>query len=231
MQPFHRLALAAALAASVASAQAVPVAFTPLSGLTGGTLANTGVFKADLSSIGLASILSITITDSNSGTGGAGSQFSGFDLDAIKLSTTNCATAACAQGLAGIGVFDFIGGTFLTPGTQRPPADPKLFGTNATGTAVDNSVATLGALDGESTTAIPGAFGFISLGDGGRIAFNLSAALSTAGLFLYIGEVGNNGEVAAGSIEVRDTKVPLPGTLSLAGLGLLALAARRRQAA
>jgi len=231
MQLVHRLALAAGLAAGVATAQAVPVSFTPLSGLTGGTIANTGVFKADLSSIGLASILSITITDSNSGAGGAPSQFSGFDLDAIKLSTTDCATAACAQGLAGIGVFDFVGGTLFTPGTQRPPADPKLFGTNAAGTGVDNAVATLGALDGESTTAIPGAFGFISLGDGGRISFNLSAALATAGLFLYIGEVGNNGEVAAGSIEVRDTKVPLPGTLSLAGLGLLALAARKRKAA
>jgi hypothetical protein len=234
MHSKRRCALAAATAALAlgsAAVQAVPVSFTQLTGVTGGTLAATGVYKADLSSIGLASILSVTIGDSNSGTGGAGGQFSGFDLDSIKLSTTDCATAACAQGLAGLSVFDFGVGTIFNPGTQRPPADPKLFGTDAGGSAVDDAVATLAALDGEATTAIPGAFGFISLGDGGRISFNLTAAVSTAGLFLYIGEVGDNGEVAAGDIQVRDTKVPLPGTLSLAALGLVALASRQRRKA
>jgi hypothetical protein len=229
MRTFQLLAVAAGLATCVASAQAVPVSFTPLTGLTGGTLAATGVYRADLSGTGLNSILSITIGDNSAGLGGAAGQFSGFDLDAIKLSTTNCDTAACAQALAGISVFDFGAGTIFSPGVQRAPTDPKLFGTNVTGTGVDNVVATLGVFDGEATTVIPGAFGFLSLGDTGQISFNLTAAVNTAGLFLYIGEVGDNGEVAAGNIRVSDNRVPLPGTLSLAAAGLLALASRRRK--
>lgn len=68
-----------------------------LTGLTGGTLAATAVYRADLSGVG-GSILSITINDNSAGLGGSPGQFSGFDLDAIILSTTNCATAACPSG-------------------------------------------------------------------------------------------------------------------------------------
>src|ERR1700741_5457333 len=84
----------AALAVLSASATAVPVTFTKLTGLTGGSPAATAVYKADLSGLGVANIQSITISDNSSGLGGAPGQFSGFDLDAIKLSTTNCADAA-----------------------------------------------------------------------------------------------------------------------------------------
>jgi hypothetical protein len=104
------LATAAALALASA-AHAVPVALTKLTGLTGGTLQGTAVYKADLSTIGLASVLSIGIRDSSGLLGGATGQFSGFDLDAIKLSTTDCADATCAQGAAGLSVFNFTTGT------------------------------------------------------------------------------------------------------------------------
>jgi hypothetical protein len=162
--------------------------------------------------------------------GGSAGQFTGFDLDAIKLSNTDCATAACAQGAAGLSVFDFLSGTSFTPGTQRPVADPKLFGTNAAGNAVDDAVASLGFFDGEATTAIPGAFGFVSMGDNGVLTFDLTSAVSTAGLFLYIGEVGDNGEVAASDIQVRDTRsVPEPGSIALMGLALVGIAAARRR--
>ncbi|MBL8471476.1 MAG: PEP-CTERM sorting domain-containing protein [Rhodocyclaceae bacterium] len=225
-----RSTLAAALLGvlGAGTAGAVPVGFTKLTGVTGGTIAATAVYKADLGALGFQ-IASISIDDASAGLGGAPGQFSGFDLDAIKLSTTNCADAACAAAAAGLAVFNFGGGTFFTPGAQRAPADPKLFGTGPAGNTVDNAVARLGLFDGESTTAIPGAEGFMSMGDGGRLAFNLTALTDPTGLFLYIGEVGDNGEVAASNIQVRNTRVPEPGVLSLLGLGVCSLLGLRRR--
>jgi hypothetical protein len=228
----RKLIVAAAVGAAFFSgtASAASVAFTQLTGITGGTTQGTAVYKADISTL-LGNVASITIRDANVA-GGSNGEFSGFDLDAIKLSTTDCATAACAQTAVGLNVFDFVAGTLFAPGTQVAPVDPKLFGTNAAGTGVNNAVATLGAFDAESIAG-PGADGFISLGFNGILAFNLTAATPTTGLFLYIGEVGDNGEVAANNITISDrpAEIPEPSTyaLMLAGLGLLGFMARRRR--
>jgi len=227
----NKIIASAAFAAALFSTSsfAVPITFEKLTGVTGGTNANTAVFRADLSTIA-DPILSITIRDNSAGLGGSPGQFSGFDLDAIKASTTLCADAACAAAAPALAFFDFINGVVFAPGTQRAPADPKLFGTGLAGNSVDNLVATLGLFDGESTTLIPGADGFVSLGDNGVISFNLTSALNGSGVYLYIGEVGDNGEVAASSIEVSDRPVviPEPSTLGLFGLALLGAAARRK---
>jgi len=212
------------------SAQAVPITLTPLAGLTGGSPASTGVYRADLDALGI-NLASISISDNSGALGGATGQFSGFDLDAIILSTTLCADATCVAGLTGLGLFDFAAsGTFFTPGTQRVPTDLKLFGTDASGLNVDDLIATLGVFDGNATTG-PTADGFISMGDTGILSFNLTSLVSTDDLYLYIGEVGDNGEVAAGSIEVSDRplSVPEPGTLALFGIGLIGMGLARRR--
>ena len=224
----RNLLLCALTACAACSSNAVPVSLTKLTGLTGGALAGTAVYKADLTAVGISMVLSVGISDNSVGIGGAPGQFSGFDLDGIKLSTTNCADAACAKALVGLNVFDFGAGTAFTAGVQRAVADAKLFGTNGSGNAVDNAVATLADFDGESSTSAPG--GFVSMGDNGFVNFNLSSAVSTAGLYLYIGEVGDNGEVAAAGILVRDvSNVPEPASVALVALGLLGARYRSRR--
>lgn len=216
------LMLALCLPVTAVHATSANLSFTKLSGVTGGAPAETAVYRADLSGLGLATVESLSIQDSNSGIGGSPGKFSGFDLDALKLSNSLVNDASLVNGLAGLAVFDFSPlKTFFFPGTERPPVDSgNLFGSS--GGNLDNSVATLGSFDGNSTTDAS-AFGFISLGDGGKISFNLTTPVSTAGLFLYIGEVGDNGEVAAGTITASDVAVPIPATSYLLGAGLLCL--------
>jgi hypothetical protein len=206
---------------NTAFAVSIPLAFVPLTGVTGGSPAGTTVFRADLSGLALTSILSITLQDTSGGVGGSPGQFSGFDLDAIKLATSSVGTAALASALAGLSVFDFTSaGTLFTAGTQRAPADPALFGTS--GGNINNAVATLGSFDANSTTGAT-ANGFASLGDGGIVTFNLTSAVDPTGKFLYFGEVGGNGETISGNISVADQRVPTvpePATILLFGTGL-----------
>jgi PEP-CTERM motif len=210
----------------VTRAQTATVPFEQLSGQTG-VNGGTTVFRADLSLSGLAALRSITLPDSNSGLGGSGDAFSGFDLDAVKLANVSVATAGEASALAGLSVFDFEPtSTFFTPGTQRAPVEPKLFGTDASGLAVDPVFATLDKFDAVFFTS-----GGVTLGDGGSVGFNLTAPVPTSSLFLYVGEIGTApGESLLGA-RVSVGAIPEPETylLMLVGLTVLALNARRRR--
>ncbi len=197
----------------------VPLTFTKLSGLTGDPSSRrTAVFRADLSNIGF-DISSLTIADNGSGGGGSGGLFSGFDLDAIKLSNTLISSALEVDAIPGLDVFDFSPArTIFTPGTQRPstnntepipdPIQPDLFGTiNGN---INNTVATLAQFD--STGKVDNPKGAASLGDNGLVGFDLTSPISQSGepLFLYIGEAGASGEnreTPAGNITVSNRQI------------------------
>jgi hypothetical protein len=224
--------LSVGLLAGPMAAHAVPVTFTTLSGTT---LESTGVFRADLSGVSLSQLASITVRDAG-GTDGSPGIWSGFDLAGIKLSTTLCATAACANGIVGMNVFNFVSGVAFTAGTMDATSNvdlqgPCLFGTSGGGCAFNNSIATLGAFDGFFSAGVSTATGWVSLGRNGQISFNLTSAVSLTGLYLYIGEVGANGETVRGLVDVSDRQVPEPATLGLLGLGLAGVGAVRRKRA
>lgn len=76
--------------------------------------------------------------------------------------------------LSQLAVFDFNAAAMrLTPGPQRPPVAPNLQGT--TNGLIDASVATLSAFDYNGSNNA----GFVTLGDGGSIGFDLSAPVAT----------------------------------------------------
>jgi hypothetical protein len=119
-----------AIAVMTGAASATPVSFVELTGVTGGNPQATGVFKADLSSLAGTTLSSVTIHDNSAGLGGSPGQFSGFDLDAVILSTVNITDASQVGTLTRAATFNF-NNTVFTPGAQRIPTDPKLFGTDA----------------------------------------------------------------------------------------------------
>jgi len=215
-----------------AQAASVGVGFTKLTGALGGT----GVFKADLSSLPLTELASIILRDTG-GTEGSPGIWSGFDLDAIKLSTSDCADAACAGAAASTGSIDFASAVF-TAGSMDPVPmgssleGPCLAGTSGGGCDFDNSIATLSSFDALFASA-PGS-GFLSLGRLGVLALNLNPALALGGpLFMYVGEAGNNGETLRGLVEVSDvpSAVPLPAAVWLFGsalVGFIGMSRRRR---
>lgn len=178
-----------------------------LTRLSGSTAEGTAVFRADLTSLDVESIRSITLLDSNSKVGGSAGQYSGFDLDAIKLSHSFVETATEVSSSPSVNEFNFdSSGTLFTPGSQRDPKDQKLNGTDDSGQIVDKDFATLDLFDG-----IFFGTGSVSLGDGGSITFNLNQDVSVNGLYLYIGEVsGSAGEGINGTLLISDTIIADP---------------------
>jgi len=226
-----------------ANAASVSLSLTLLGGQTPQA---TGVFQANLSGLGLTNLASISLTD-DGGTSGSPGIWSGFDLAGIKLSHTDCSgmgmgSANCAAGLAGLNVngdiFDFVNDVLFTPGTMdatgAPLAGPCLAGTSGVGCDFDNSIATLGDFDAIFDGVLGTFDGFLSLGRGGNISFNLTSLLALGGstVYLYVGEVGNNGEKLTGSIEISDISipaVPIPAAIWLFGTALIGFVGMSRR--
>ncbi|MCW7536873.1 PEP-CTERM sorting domain-containing protein [Aquabacterium sp. A7-Y] len=213
-----------------ASAEDLPLTFQRLSGHAG---VRTTVFRAALTLSNLQRIQAVILEDSESVTGGGYGRASGFDVDGIKISSTWAVSAAQASAAPALDFFDFnTAETSFTPGTQRAPVDVKLNGTDATGSAVDFAAASLAAFDGTGIINRPvgAATGSISLGDGGRLSFDLTSDITAAALplYLYVGEaITGPGE----GVNAFITVVPEPQTwaLFLAGVAGVGLASRRRR--
>lgn len=151
------------------------------------------LYRADLTGL---DIRSLTLADSNSGLGGSGGQASGFDIDALAISTTridyvtNSAQLNNAAVLPRLDVLDYSNASLLLdPGAQRPPVGydyGELLGSR--NGLVDEAVAELATF-----TASPNS-STLTLGDGGALGIELKAALDTSQpVYLYVGEVGSTG--------------------------------------
>jgi hypothetical protein len=136
-------------------------------------------------------------------------------LSRTLLSNVNNLTAAdfnSAAVLPTLDVFDFnAAGMDFRPGSQRgnPTAGVPVSGATNTGLILDASH--LGVLDADGFTDE----GNITLGDGGRLAFDLHPAVSTdEPLYLYVGEDGASGETLEGTISVSSAFIRPDGDLS-----------------
>lgn len=183
-----------------------------------GDINDSGIFRVDLSAAGLASIQSITIEDDNFISGGSGAA-SGFDVDAVKLSSNLLSSPSEISELEGFNVFNFseTGVSFL-PGFLQPWQSgdslawdrDQLFGT--IGLGINFDLATLDAVDGVNNTDL----GSVSIGESGKITFNLTTPVSTDSLYLYVSDTGGGND--AFRVTVSDTLTqPIREGLTLFG--------------
>lgn len=127
--------------------------------------------------------------------------FTGADIDAVFLSRERATanTVSDMNAIESLDVFDYsAAGTFFEEGTTTSGA--QLNGTIAG--LVDNEHATLGVVDG--------LFQSVSLGDGGRLNFQLTEAVDVVGpLYLYVAETGEAEAVLPGLTAITQELEPL----------------------
>ena len=137
--------------------------------------------------------------------GGSPGKFTGFDLDAIRLSNKLITKATDVNLATPIDVFDFSPvGTIFTPGTQRSPIDPSIPDLDGTINGyINNGTANLAEFDNRNDG------GSVSLGDNGKVGFNLTTPVPTdkQPLYLYVGEASDNGETPDGLITASNRDV------------------------
>ena len=155
-----------------------------------GEFEGTGVYRVELSASGLSAITKIAIHDDNIISGGGGSH-SGFDLDFVKVSSTNTLSADAVVALTGDAVFDFNSGVVFEPGFLRPlgAGDDPAWNRSLLGTTGANvyspEQSTLGVAAGRTND-----IGALSLGEGGEVSFMLKSPVAAAGKYLYYGDFG-----------------------------------------
>uniref|UniRef100_UPI001C24B845 Calx-beta domain-containing protein n=1 Tax=Synechococcus sp. CCY 0621 TaxID=2815603 RepID=UPI001C24B845 len=170
------------------------------------------IFRADLSGLGI-DLRSLTISDSGSRQGGASGALSGFDLDAIVLSTKRLDAVNSNtdlnldSSLSKLDVFDFTADALsFQSGSQRTTSanSPNL--TGSVNGLVQQRLVRLDRFETPGTASIneiP-----LTLGDGGRISFNLTQPVNTDGpLYLYIGESGGFGETAGAELNLSSSPI------------------------
>lgn len=218
---------AMALSAGASFAATVNPTFVYQGGVSNGTSPeNTGLYRADLVGLGLSQIAQITVTDSNAANSGSAGAYSGFDLDAMFLDLDGDYLTTGDQIYASS--FGFMAGA-LRAGSAPASNTAGALNGSASNSAVDTLFATLGSIDAEFFAG-----GSISLGDGGVLTANFSPdVLVGNSLYLFVGEVGDNGESINGLIEVTDIPAPVPlpasGLLLASALGFGFVGSRRRR--
>ncbi|MCL5282311.1 MAG: hypothetical protein M1376_20690 [Planctomycetes bacterium] len=216
------------------TAGSVPGATVPMAWY--GTSGQTQIFRGDLGGIGLGDLNTVLVTDAVLGGGSAG-VFSGFDLDFIVLDQDGDLATAGDQILP----FE-TPQTYVTPGTVRPstsylptPLHPGiLFGLNADN-SIDFATATIRARDASYdgfALAVDTSDGWVTLGDGGMLTAAFpQTTLTSSGMYLFVGEVGNYDEGLRATIDVTNfPTIPAPGAIVLGtlGAGLVGWLRRRR---
>ncbi len=179
-----------------------------------GTTDGQAYYRADLSGLGF-DLRSIALLDSGSRSGGGTGFASGFDVAGLALSRTLVTDATgknldLPSELPRLDVFEFSQSSIqVAPGTQRPqvgiPVGPELFG-SLNGMTVNDLV----QLEKFQRNSIGGFdFGSQTLGDGGRIQFDLKEAVSTQEpLYLYVAERDSGGPAAGETLTARFEALP-----------------------
>jgi hypothetical protein len=145
------LSLALGLLSFFSNAASVPVNFT-----NEGVEGQSTIFRGELGASGLAQLGSVSIVDSNSGTGGSPGVFSGFDLDFVFLDLDGVYATTSDR---------VFGQTFaFSTGAIRPTSDSAFqpsamhpgptFGSLSADT-IDHTLSTLNTRDGSFSVPNP----------------------------------------------------------------------------
>ena len=195
---------------TVAHADAVPVVMGNY-----GEVAQTTLFRGDVTGLDIGSITAVIIQDGDA-QGGSSGVFSGFDLDFIvfdrdgDLDTTDDWVLPVLDGQ-----------TYVEPGVVRKGAQSPylptqlhpgpLFGLlDDAAHSIDHPTATLTAPDalylaGYENLSVDTSHGWVSLGDGGliNVTFPLISVGPTETMYLFIGDVGLRDEFPEASVEIQ----------------------------